>query len=109
MSTKLETAATGSFSNTYGPLVITGTPSTTAQEIYVTVTIGGSIVIQNNLTPFATNLIWDNAQVGVYTTSGKVVAYFSTGSDTNSLNADSLDWDSPRGGKGHASGQVGQW
>ena len=104
------TAAAGTpFSNTYGPLVITGTPSTTAQSIYVTVTIGGSVVSQNNLTPQAPTLQWSNAQVGVYTTSGNVTAYFASGSDTNSLNANSLSWNSPRGGQGTGSGQVGQW
>ncbi|MCW3085165.1 MAG: hypothetical protein JWP12_2531 [Bacteroidetes bacterium] len=104
------TAVAGApFSNTYGPLVITGTPSTTAQSIFVSVAINGSVVTQNNLTPQAPNLIWTNLQVGSETTSGNVSALFATGTDTNSLTANSLSWNSPRGGAGTGSGQVGQW
>lgn len=107
--TKVEESTGQQFSNVYGPLLITGTPSTTAQEIYVTVTIGGSVVQQNNLTPNAPNLVWSNIVVGVYTTSGNLTAYFASGTDTNSLYANSLTWSSPRGGTGTGSGQVGTW
>lgn len=104
-----EATAGQQFSNVYGPLLITGTPSSTSQELYVTVTIGGSVVTQNNLTPNAPNLVWNNVVVGVYTTSGSLTAYFASGTDTNSLYANSLSWSSPRGGDGSASGQVGSW
>ncbi|WP_145856885.1 hypothetical protein [Pedobacter suwonensis] len=102
--------------STYGPLVITGTPSTTAQQIYVTVSIGGTIVTQNNLTPAAPNLVWNNATVGGYTTSGAVSAYFATGSDTNLVTTGTtsepsipLTWSSARGGSGNYSGHVFIW
>ncbi len=98
-----------SFSHTFGPLVITGTPSTTSASVLVVVTIAGNTVTQNNVTPDNPVLQWTNSVVGIYTTSGHLTAYFGGGTDTNALQADTLTWYSPRGGTGQASGQVGQW
>ena len=98
-----------SFSHTFGPLVITGTPSSTTSSVLVVVTIGGNTVVQNNVTVDNPNLIWTNSVVGIYTTSGSLTAYFGGGTDTNALQANTLTWYSPRGGTGNASGQVGQW
>ncbi len=111
----VNTTAT-SMVSTYGPLVITGTPSTTAQQIYVVVSIGGTVVTQNNLTPTAPNLVWTNATVGGYTTSGALAAYLSTGTDTNLVTTGTtsepsipLTWSSARSGSGNYSGQVFTW
>ena len=113
---KFPETTSATLSSIYGPILIVGTPSTTSEEIFVTVSIGGMIVTQNNLIPAAPNLVWNNIMADGYTTSGALNARFEAGADANVLTTGTttdpstpLTWSSSYTGSSSYSGQVFTW
>ncbi len=93
-------------SRTFGNTTIAWDPSDTTAAVKVTVTMGGSLIAMQTLTPDSNQMTY-NAHSGEDDTKGQLNASFVAGGDGGQIQG-SLEW-KYQGSNGSYGGLVGAW